>query len=413
MRFKLDSYIKAIPTPFQARFAMMPDRAFRKGKFTKQIFLESMILLVTGTNMNGMSIALMQVFTGLRKQLPPWASSFSRARQRVKWTWFKLLFDSLLLHCQKEFITFGGLRVIAIDGQQLQLSRTKDIVNHGFNGRACGNYKETYLPRGFLVAAYDVINGICLGLTFNNTLHEQQDARHLLKNLPSKAVFIYDRLYFSRKMIEAHVDHGSHFLFRCRRNAKKEIMTFFELKKLKGSFEFAGKTIYLIRVKNPKTGKQSIFATDLPQDLRQPSMINDLYRSRWEIENSFRESTATLRTEEWHSKTYNGNMQEIYTAYWFLNLTRLAGNEACQKVFDPTETTYTKTNFKLSIQFICMNLTDLWTKFYRIISHLESLSKITTAKRTHCKRSYKRELKRPRSPYPHIKTGWNWEGLQR
>ena len=76
-------------------------------------------------------------------------------------------------------------------------------------------------------------------------------------------------------------------------------------------------------------------------------MISDLYRSRWEIENFFKDSTSTLRTEEWHSKTYNGNMQEIYLAYWFLNLTRLAGNEACQKVFDPNEQSYTKYNFKL------------------------------------------------------------------
>ena len=308
-------------------------------------------------------------------------------------------------------MTFTGLRIFAIDGQQIQLQRTKDIVKQGYNGRPVGHYKETYLPRGFLVAAYDVINGICAGLTFNPTLNEPADARHILKSLPSKALFIYDRLYLSKTMIDAHIAHGSYFLFRCRRNAKKEIKEFFDLKKLKTSFEYEGRTIYLIRTKHPKTGKHSIFATNLPEKLCKPSMIVSLYRSRWEIELFFRDSTATLRTEEWHSKTLNGNLQEIYTAFWYMNLVRLAGNEACQNVMDPEAITYKKPNFKLFMQYVCRCFHEVWSKFYRVIGHLESLSKINTSKRTRYKRTYKRELKRPRSPYPHVKTGWNWGEL--
>jgi hypothetical protein len=411
VRFKLDNYFKSIPNPFQAAFATDPERAFRKGKITKTTFIETMVHLVTGTNMSGAAIALMNVFAVTRNQLPVWASSFCRARQRVHLNWFKELFQSLLDHCHDEMATFDGLRVFAIDGQQIQLQRTADIVERGYNGRRVGNYKETYLPRGFLVAAYDVINGVCAGVTFNPTLNEPADARHLLKSLPTKSLFIYDRLYFSKKMIQAHIAHGSHFLFRCRVNAKKEIMEFFNLKKLKASFDYEGKTIYLIRIKHPQTGKQSIFATDLPEELRKPSVISSLYRSRWEVELFFRDSTATLRTEEWHSKTMNGNLQELYTAFWFMNLVRLAGNEACQNVLHPEECTYQKPNFKLYIQFIRQSFIDLWTKFYRVIGHLHSLSKSTTSTRTRYKRSYKRELKRPRSPYPHKKTGWDWGEL--
>lgn len=411
MRFKLDKYFKSIPTPFQSKFATDPERAFRRGKITRSVFLETMVNLVVGTNLSGMAIALMNVFAVSQKQLPVWASSFCRARKRVHLSWFMELFQSLLVHCEKEFATFDGLRVFAIDGQQMQLQRTKDIVKQGYNGRCVGPYKETYLPRGFLVAVYDVINGVCAGLTFNPTLNEQADARHLLKNLPSKALFIYDRLYLSRKMIEAHIAHGSNFLFRCRKNAKKEIMEFFNLKKLKGSFEFEGKTIYLVRIKHPVTGKQSIFATDLPEHLRKASVLSSLYRSRWEIELFFRDSTATLRTEEWHSKTINGNLQEIYTAFWFLNLVRIAGNEACQNVMNPEETTYKKPNFKLFIHYVCRCFNELWTKFYRVLGHLESLSKANTQRRTRFKRSYERHLKKPRSPYPHVKTGWDWGDL--
>lgn len=411
MRFKLEKYVISIPSPFQSKFATDPERKFRRGKFTPRLFLETMVNLVTGTNLNGAAIALMHVFAISRKQMTPWASSFSRLRKRIHWSWFQEVFESLLKHCDRQLVTYGGLRVIAVDGQQLCLRRSADIVKHGYNGRVTGDYRETFLPRAFLVAASDVINGICLGFTFNPTLNEPKDARNLLKRLPSKALFIYDRLYFSKNMISAHIDHDSRFPFRCRRNAKREILEFFQIKKLKSSFEYGGTRIHLIRVKNAKTGKYSIFATDLAEDLRSPTKIDALYRSRWEIENSFRDSTATLRTEEWHSKTFNGNMQEIYTAYWFLNLAKLASNEACQKVFDPEEMTYTKVNFKLTMQYLREKFNEIWVKFYRIVAHLESLSKNTTAKRVHCKRSYKRELKRPRSPYPHIKTGWNWERL--
>jgi IS4 transposase len=51
-------------------------------------------------------------------------------------------------------------------------------------------------------------------------------------------------------------------------------------------------------------------------------LIFKLYRLRWQVETSFLELTAITRSEQWHSKSYNGIMQELYALMWLINATR-------------------------------------------------------------------------------------------
>lgn len=42
---------------------------------------------------------------------------------------------------------------------------------------------------------------------------------------------------------------------------------------------------------------------------------------KWEVETFFNDVTATIRSEQWHSKTYNDTMQEHYALMWLINAT--------------------------------------------------------------------------------------------
>jgi IS4 transposase len=54
--------------------------------------------------------------------------------------------------------------------------------------------------------------------------------------------------------------------------------------------------VRLIKVRNLRTKKDLVFATNLPSKLFTDAEISTLYQRRWQIETSFRDLTHTLKT---------------------------------------------------------------------------------------------------------------------
>lgn len=302
-----------------------------------------------------------------------------------------------------------GLRIYAIDGQQLTLPRSKDIVAHGFNGRAVSHYRESWYPKGFLTHAYDVLGCTSKGFTFNAKLHEQADARHLLKKFERESLTIYDRLFFSVKMAKAHFDHGSFFLMRCRSNCHKTVSKLLASKKKTMTGKIAGKRILFVKIWNSKEKRFDVFATNLPKRFASRHLILQLYRLRWEVETSFRELTAIARAEQWHSKSHNGIMQELYALMWLINATKGIMQICGRKPHDPTKRVYKRANFKLIFNLFAARIQDIWHRFRDLIAWLKTLFKNSTEKRKRYSRRYPRQLRMPASPYPYNNTEWHWD----
>jgi len=369
-----------------------------------------MITLIGGANSEGYSHALMKVWSGkLGLENMPAKSALCRMRKRISYLFFKDQFEKLIKKADEHRATYLGLIIYAIDGQMLTLPRSKEIADAGFTGRAVKKLRESHYPKGFLTHTYDVLTGVSKTFRLTNRLHEQEDAEEMIGELEKESLVIYDRLYFCIRLIKAHYKKGNHFLFRCRMNACKEIQAFLSDPKRPAthSFFLRGKyEVNLVRVFNQQTKKDEVFATSLPLELLRANVIRKLYRLRWEIETSFLELTGITKAEQWHCKTVNGIYQEIYARFWLINYTKLQIHVHTQKPDNPLKDEYERPNFKLLYNFILLSFPKLLKRNPQVILDFERLRKRSLEKRWHHKRRYKRELKRPASPYIYNNCVW-------
>lgn len=346
----------------------------------------------------------------------PDKSALSRARQKVSFNFFQSTFESLVLSFEPRRQKFRGLRIYGVDGQQLILPRSKDIVKAGFTGKAHGKYRESYMPRGYLTHAYDVLSRVTKDFRFSPILNEIHDAKDMLKGFEKESLVLYDRLYFHPGLAKAHEEHGNFYIARCRRNACKEVQEFFEQTSLKKkTFILQGSTVFLTKIKNSNPDhdeekeKWIVFASNLPQKWRKTHLIVKLYRLRWEAENSFKELTAITKVEQWHTKFANGIYQELYALMWMINFTKIHISIREKKPRNPCSRRYQRTNFKLIFNFLLNRLIKILKRIRGVMNPLDKLIKKYTETRKHFKRSYPRELKSPASPYPRNNTLWMWE----
>ncbi len=80
----------------------------------------------------------------------PVKSSLSKIRQSISYLFFKDIFESLITDYEPLRKTFHGFYIYAIDGDQLALSRSKDLLKEGYCGYPCPNEMETHFLRMYL-----------------------------------------------------------------------------------------------------------------------------------------------------------------------------------------------------------------------------------------------------------------------
>lgn len=229
----------------------------------------------------------------------------------------------------------------------------------------------------------------------------------MVPGLEKNSFTLYDRLYWSARLVKAHFKAGNFFAIRCRRSGvPKEISDFFSSRKKIQAFIYEGKTLYLVKLKNHTHKRYDVFVTNLPRALWTVDSLERLYRLRWQVEQSFRDLTDTLRMEEWHSKSLNGILQEIYTALWLVNFTKSQMSFFHKSPENPLAEAYEKPNFKLAIQFVAKELLRFLKKIRWVYDRLHELIIKSTEKREHLSRAYPRQIRSPRSPYNYNNTRW-------
>lgn len=302
------------------------------------------------------------------------------------------------------------MKIYAVDGLELHLPRTKDLKKRGYRGRAVSHYLDTYGLRMYLCHAYDVLSGVTKDLRFSPWNDEISHAKNMVKDFGRLSLALYDRLYISTKMILAHHRAGNFFLMRAKRGSFSEIEAYYESHSQKPrTVTIRGVTVRLFKAINPKTLKKDVFVTNLPWRWLSAQLIGRLYRLRWECESSFKDLCDTMKMEQWHSKSLNGILQELYAAFWLMNFTRIQIAKKSKKPKITLSDQYEKPNFKLILDWMKTKLKRLLLRSFSLLRELKTLIKISTEKRVHYSRSYPRQLKCAASPYPHNNTIWHWE----
>ena len=365
-----------------------------------------MIHLVLPGNHGGYFLALLESFTLEQDKSSPSPSAFSQLRRKISYKFFEVAFERLVERAKTTARDWKGLKVVAIDGMQLTLPRTKDIVSQRFSGRKTSHYAESYMPRGYLVMAFDVLSGTILKKTFNPLLNEIAEAVAMIPACQPETLFIYDRLYFGKKILDAHRKHGSFFVARLKRNAHKSVMSFFPSKRQFSRVNIHGVDLCLIKVKAPQG--VAVYATNLPRHRFNREEIAQIYKLRWQVETAFFKLSTSSHIEDWHSKTLNGLLQELYTRLWLFNATRLLIS-ACQNYASVGMSQYKRANFRVIMHYVAVSLHRYWSDFAKHLPRVKELVKATSEQREVYKRDNPRVLKSPGSPYKRACTEWQWD----
>lgn len=307
----LASTIEALPEKFQSENFLEHNQR-RKRCFTPRSLLLTMIQLVGSMNKEGYDHALIKVF-GVENA--PRKGAFSWFRNQISYKFFENLFSKTIRNFDKHRPTFKGLVLYAVDGWQFTLPRSVDIVKAGYTGRKTSKHRESYMPKAFMTHAVEVLSETTKSFAINTSQTELADALSFIDGFEKNSLTLYDRAYFSKALCLAHFKAGNFFIARCQSNANRKVSEFF----VKTDQEASGmyyktnegkKKVWFLKLTNSKTGEKVVFATNLPRQWRNKKTFDQLYQLRWGAETSFYELSETAKIQQWHSKSYNGILQE-------------------------------------------------------------------------------------------------------
>lgn len=382
-------------------------------KFTPKRLFHTIIQLISGKNNEGYLHALQKSFADEDIQTPV-KSALCKIRKRISYKFFKDIFLGLMMQYELYRRTYKGLRIYAIDGLQLLLPRTDELMAQGFNGRRVSQHRQSHMLYMYVTHAYDVLGEVTKDLRYATGLDEIADACDMVKGFEKDSVTIYDRLYISKRIVGTHKEAGNYFLARARRKGViLEIQNFFKSKKRRTIVDIEGVKITLIKIYNPKTKEDDVFATNLPDEWLTRSIISNLYTKRWEVENSFRVATQTMRVEQWHSTHLNGILQELYATFWLINFTRIQVAFKQKPVRNPLAKEYEKPNFKFILDWVISIFPKILRKIRGVLTPIKELMNLSTEKRKHRSRSYPRQLRYPAPNYPYANTHWDWDIMKK
>ena len=349
----------------------------------------------------------------LEMQDTPVKSSLSEARDKVSYQFFKDAYEADLCRLKEYRRTYREFYIYAVDGDDLNLPCSKQILDEGYRGRLYAKGYETHYPKMYTVFAYDILNGLICDFSFSNKHQELKNALVLIRNREKNSITIYDRLYGVHPTMVNHIKHGSHFVIRLKSNGDKISLNTRKLLESKSNEmtvvwrpdprneDQTPIEVRLIKYRNPKTEEMIVFATSLSAEAFCQNEIIALYQKRWEVETAFRDLSSSLKMGQWHSKKINGILQEVYALLWFTNNVRAQMKWVNEKNSFLEHKMYVRSNFKMCAKLIMDNIKlVICQRYKRLRKLIKFWLKRTAERRCRRSRSYPRVVKGKLSKFP-------------
>lgn len=314
---------------------LLPDRFNRKRRLGPRAILSALVAMALDRGATSVRRGLILSDKGSR---PPSTSAFCRARAKLPHaeihTAFRALSDRIQDDHGPRRGCVNGLRLVAIDGSQLNLPRSAETL------RDFGTYRhriDSHQPQARLVLAWDVnahrpIDWIA-GPCFQS---EREAAIRLIPSLPNDSLVLLDRGFHGIAPMQAMSDAGIACFMRVRggRTAWKPLQEFATSGRkdavitITGTVEGELRQLAFRAIKGTRRNRDGsaerwLFITNLTDRKRWPrQLLINLYRHRWAVETAYRELKLSDRLESFHSRTTNGVLQEIAAHM----ITRLIGS---------------------------------------------------------------------------------------
>ena len=245
----------------------------------------------------------------------------------------------------------------------------------------------------------DPITGVPLRFDFLSKRNEISLAVGMIETFENNSITLYDRLYFSVKLVLAHNLSENFYICRCQKGGThKAIIDFYKSDLLEKNVVIAGMEVRLVKLKNNRSGEYNIFGTNLPKREFSKEEIEKIYFRRWESEISNRDLSCSLKIEQFHSRNLNGIFQDIFASLWLMAYTKIEiFKEMPELEIDFLEKEYKKANVKEVLNFIIINLAELILSPSLLKKELLAfIIKKSISTRKRMARSYPRQVKSSR-----------------
>jgi len=311
------------------------------------------------------------------------ASAYSQARYKLKHTAFIELNQTAIVdtfYSDKDYHTFWGFRVLAVDGSKLILPNTEDVrktfgtikFSNGKNSEIQGEH-----PYAMASVLYDVLNRIAIDARLGNARAYEIDlAVEHLAHTQTNDLLVMDRNYPSYRMLAELTQHQRDFVIRCSAASFKEARTMLkgegpdsQIVELKPCTEQKpvmaqadlplSLKVRFVRVQL-KTGEYEVLVTSLLDEARYttPKFL-ELYGLRWGIETFYGLLKSRLELENFTGARAESVKQDFYASVYLTGLESIL-TDAAQKQLDARKTQYPqKVNRSIAFNVIKNQALDL------------------------------------------------------
>jgi hypothetical protein len=339
-------FIEIIPSSIPAQYLQNEADFIRERKLPFPKLITFTLHITTSAKNEGVDIRLGDFFKDARRSglwfdaEPVHRSAVTKARAKVPWQVFEDIFSqsvALAYKCYPDLPKYKwhGMSVFAIDGSKYDLPASEELrkkfdPNSGLEYPGKGHY-----PQCLVSTVYDVFRRIPIARTVApRDSSEREEALKMLPHIPPDGILLFDRGYPSYEFIKKLMDnYAGYFCFRCpAKNSFPALEEFVASDKeetiiyINPSYQFLKKAslserknapiikLRAIKLYSPD-GELSILLTNLfNQELFSTEDIRSLYYKRWGVESYYRDEKITVEIEKFHSKSYNGIMQELFAA---------------------------------------------------------------------------------------------------
>lgn len=249
----------------------------------------------------------------------------------------------------KRMVKLNGYIIAGIDGSKITVPTTKE--NFEYFGTLDDNARmKVKAPHALMSTLYDCINRAILDVQVGPVRsserefaksHIEESARYYELY---QFVYVFDRGYFSWRLVNQIVKANQKFVFRLSKNVLKqyvrqvgdnEAKTFditldkVTLNQLRNDpeihNELLGKTFKLriariINVDTEGNPCEEILITNLTEDEFDVEGLREIYKLRWEIECEYKVTKARMKLEEFSGYRKELVLQDIYATAWAMNL---------------------------------------------------------------------------------------------
>lgn len=300
---------------------------------------------------------LINYYSDIEKPLDITTVGFYKARMNFNpEAILKMSNDFIYKHYQEfgdTLVKLNGYYILAIDGSELVIPSSKEnaeIYGRSYAGnKDCPKEDRPVLAK--LSTLYDCINHLVLDSQLEGYKYGEKKLalRHLetLKgNLSNKSIIIFDRGYYSIRLLDQMISNNQKFLFRLQKDHLRRYTSqlecgedkYFEIQysknyaqDYKNDVEFYNKittNIYKLRfakilITDNGANTEEILLTNLSEEEFDITGLKELYHLRWDIETSYNILKNKLKIEEFSGYRNTLIRQDIYSTIWLSNLISL------------------------------------------------------------------------------------------